>query len=111
MTRGGLTIDQKMVDTFIFNTVKGPSDLQNGIDLSELTGEDETVNFRDLLKFLSRGLCLDLQRRERVVETIKQVDIKDGITILSKGGTVQDVVDLLTKKGYTEKTILKFFRS
>jgi hypothetical protein len=100
MTKGGLTIDQKMVTNFIFEKVKSPSDLSN-LELSDL-GFDETINFSDSLNLLARGLCLDLQRRERKVETIKTSDLKGAVASDSP-------VEYLRAHGYSDKTIAKIF--
>lgn len=101
MTKGGLSIDQKMVDNFIFSKVKTPTDLQS-LDLSDLGFEGEKVNFQDNLNFLSRGLCLDLQRKERKVETIKTSDMRGAVSADSP-------VEYLRGRGYSDKTISKIF--
>ena len=102
MTRGGLIIDQKLVDTFISKTVSSPDDLRNGFNLKDITGESEVVTWNDSLNFLSRGLCLRLQSRERKTETIKMVDIKGAIDS-------DDPITFLQEKGYSDKTIHKLF--
>lgn len=77
MTRGGLSVDQKMVTNFIFTKVKSVSDLKDGIDISDLSGEKEILDFPTILNFLSRGLCLDLQRKERGTTSVSIGKIKD----------------------------------
>jgi hypothetical protein len=101
MTRGGLSIDQKMVTDFIRSTVKNPDDLLT-LNLEGLTGETEKVSFHDTIDYLSRGICLDLQRRERKVETIKTSDLKGSIDS-------DDPIGYLRGRGYTDKTIFKIF--
>ena len=103
MTRGGLEMEQKAVDTFIDNLNPSGEDLENGIDISDLSGKpNERLSLRDILHFASRGICLRLQARERKTETIKMSDLKDAVA-------AGDPIALLRSRSYSDKTIYKIF--
>ena len=99
MTRGGLSIDQKMVDEFVNSTIKNSDDLKTPISLEPL-GFDIKVDFVRMREFLSRGLCLDLQRRERGNTNIKMSDIKGALS-------ADDPIEYLRSKGYDSKVLGK----
>jgi len=100
MTRGGLSIDQKMVDTFINGTIKEGSDFDTTLDLTDLGYPGIKVDFTKAREFFSRGLCLDLQRRERGSSTIKMGDLKRALNS-------PDPLEYLKSKGYDSKILQK----
>lgn len=102
MTRGGLETEQKMVSKFIFETIKTPQNLQDGFSL-ETFGIEETVNFSDSLTYLARGLCLELQKRERgPSERIKDSDTKAAIK-------APNPIEFLRGRGYSDRAIKRIF--
>lgn len=100
MTRGGLSIDQKMVDGFVNQTIKEGSDFDSTIDLTDLGFPGIKVTFEKAREFFSRGLCLDLQRRERGTSTIKMTDIKGALAS-------DNPIEFLRSKGYDSKILTK----
>lgn len=103
MTRGGLSIDQKMVDRFVDENIKTPADFGKTIN-TETLGFDLKVDFQKAKEFYSRGLCLDLQRRERGSSTIKMADIKGALS-------ASNPLEYLKSKGYDERLIAKLAKS
>jgi len=97
MTRGGLSIDQKMVDRFVDTTVQAPTDFAKAIDLSDL-GFDIQLDFGRIKELFARGLCLDLQRRERGSSSIKMADIAGALK-------ADDPLEFLRAKGYDSKVL------
>lgn len=100
MTRGGLLMDQKTVDGFVNQTIKQGSDFDSTIDLTDLGYPGIKVDFNKAREFFSRGLCLDLQRRERGSSSIKMSDIKGAL------GS-DDPIGFLRSKGYDDKILQK----
>lgn len=100
MTRGGLSIDQKMVDRFVDENITSFADFGNLLKLNELGFEDITLDFEKMRELFSRGLCLDLQRRERGSSTIKIADIKGAMNSA-------DPLEYLKSKGYDSKVLAK----
>lgn len=104
MTKGGLTTDQKMVDQFVESAIKGPEDFGKPLKLDSL-GFDLTLTFGQMRELFARGLCLDLQRRERgPAERIKDSDIAGAIK-------ADDPVGYLKSKGYSDRIITRIFKS
>lgn len=104
MTRGGLSIDQKQVTLFVRSVVSNPQILKDGFSLKGLTGDDEKVGFGDSLEYLSRGLCLELQRRERDTTSVKMTDLKGALNS-------PNPLEFLKAKGYDQKVLAKVFKS
>lgn len=104
MTRGGLSIDQSKVDSFVESIVREAKDFGKPISLESL-GFDGTLGFSEIRNFFSRGLCLDLQRRERgPAERIKDSDIKGAIE-------AENPVEYLKSKGYSDRIITRIFKT
>ena len=102
MTRGGLSIDQKMVDQVVNSTIRKPEDFGKPISLKDL-GFDITLDFDKVREFFSRGLCLDLQRRERGTTTVRMTDLKGALNST-------DPLEYLRSKGYDDKILNKVFK-
>lgn len=100
MTRGGLSIDQKMVDGFVNQTIKEGADFDSVLDLTDLGFPEIKVDFTKAREFFSRGLCLDLQRRERGSSSIKMSDLKGALNS-------PDPFEYLKSKGYDSKILQK----
>lgn len=100
MTRGGLSIDQKMVDAFVNSIIKSGEDFDKTVDLTDLGFPDIRLDFKRIREYFSKGLCLDLQRRERGSSTIKMTDIKGALAS-------DNPIEFLRSKGYDSKILTK----
>ena len=99
MTRGGLSIDKKMVDAFVSSIILKPEDFGKVHSLKHFGFDGLTVDFQKAKALFSTGLCLDLQRMERgPAERFKNSDL--GAALKSP-----NPIDYLRSRGYSERLL------
>lgn len=107
MTRGGLAIDQKMVDSLVESAIQNPEDFGAGIEVPAEWGIEIGTSFRDLRGYMARGLCLEIQRKLRgPSERIKDSDIAKALKVAQDGG---DAIGYLRGQGYSDRLITRIF--